>query len=161
MNRFMKIVFFACCIILLTMCQSKPKSDMANIETKLENFDWLVGKWQRTNEEQGKLTYEYWDKVNDREYSGIGFTMAKEDTLRQEKLKLIKLAEQWELEVKVPEEINSITFKVEEYGDHSFKCINDSIAFPSVINYLKEGNNLKATVSGDSLKIDFEFSKMK
>ena len=161
MNRFMRIVFFACCIILLTMCQSKPKTDMANIETKLENFDWLVGKWQRTNEEQGKLTYEYWDKVNNNEYRGIGFTMAKEDTLRQEKLTLIKPAEQWELVVKVPEEIRAITFEVEEYDDHSFKCINDSIDFPSVIKYWKEGNNLKALVSGDSLKIDFEFRKMK
>jgi len=25
-----------------------------------ENFDWLVGKWQRTNEAKDKRTFEYW-----------------------------------------------------------------------------------------------------
>jgi hypothetical protein len=42
---------------------------------KTKNFDRLLGKWERLNEEEGKETFENWNKIKEKEYSGIGFTI--------------------------------------------------------------------------------------
>ena len=47
-----------------------------------ESFDWLVGEWQRTNEKEGRETFEMWNKVTDYEYSGFGVTLQDGDTLK-------------------------------------------------------------------------------
>jgi len=60
------------------------------IVKKVKNFDWLLGKWKRLNEEEGKVTFENWDKITNTEYAGVGFTIQKGDTLQQEIISLIK-----------------------------------------------------------------------
>ena len=60
--KFTAIILIA---FVFTMCNSKQTEST-------ENFDWLLGKWQRTNEEQGKTTFENWEKTNNSEYNGIG-----------------------------------------------------------------------------------------
>lgn len=56
----MKTILKFTAIILIalgfTMCNSKQNEST-------ENFDWLLGKWQRTNEKQGKTTFENWEKI--------------------------------------------------------------------------------------------------
>jgi hypothetical protein len=137
-------------------CNTKIKS-----QEKPENFDWLIGQWERTNEEQGKTTFENWDKISDFSYSGIGFTMQDGDTIKQEKIRLIKQNDTWDLIVKIPEETKDITFELTDFTHNSFTCINDSINFPNQIKYWTENNKLKATVSGADLNIPFEFEKIK
>lgn len=44
-------------------------------------FNWLVGAWIRTNEKADRTTYESWEKVNETEYIGVGFTLQKKDTI--------------------------------------------------------------------------------
>lgn len=118
-----------------------------------------MGKWQRTNEEQGKSTFENWERTTDFGYSGIGFTMQNGDTIKQEKMKLFKQNGNWYLIVKVPEELENVTFAMIESNQYSFICTNDSIDFPNRIKYWAENKKLKATVSGNDLKIPFEFVK--
>lgn len=136
-------------------CNTKTKTNEST-----ENFDWLLGQWQRTNEEQGKTTFENWEKTARFSYSGIGFTMQDGDTVKQEKMKLIKQNGTWDLIVKVPEETESVTFEIIESNQSSFTCINDSIDFPNQIKYWTDNNQLKATVSGTDLNISFEFEKI-
>lgn len=140
--------------LIAVSCNIKTKSN-----EKSENFDWLLGQWQRTNEEQGKSTFENWEKTSDFSYSGIGFTMQNGDTIKQEKMKLLKQNGAWDLIVKVPEETKDVTFAITESNQNSFTCVNDSIDFPNQIKYWIENNKLKATVSGTDLKISFEFEK--
>ena len=127
---------------------------------KSENFDWLLGKWKRLNEEEGKETFENWNKINDTEYSGIGFTMQNGDTIKQEKIRLTKTSEKWNLTVKVPEESESITFNGISHNETEFTCENNEIDFPNKIKYWKNGNRINAMVSGGEMEIPFEFEKL-
>jgi hypothetical protein len=75
----MKAILKFTAIILIasvfTMCKNKQNENKEASTYNSENFDWLLGKWQRTNEKQGKTTFENWEKISDSEYSGIGFTI--------------------------------------------------------------------------------------
>ena len=125
-----------------------------------ENFDWLVGKWRRTNETQDKKTFEYWVKINDAEYAGLAFTLHNNDTINQEKMALLKSDGNWQLKVKTPDEKDFIAFEMTMQKDGLFECNNDSLPFPKKITYWREGEKLRANVAGDSLQIPFEFSKI-
>ena len=155
-------------ILMLSCNQNSTTKELENKKTESNakteingKFDWLNGKWKRLNEEAGKETFENWDKISETEYSGIGFTMQNGDTIKQERIKLTESNGIWTLTVKVPEEKESITFKMTELKDYEFVCKNDSIDFPKKIRYWSEGEKLKAEVSNDEMKIPFEFEKIK
>ncbi len=138
-------------VVLISSCNQNKK----------ENFDWLLGKWKRTNEELGKETFENWQKKSDTEYIGLGFTIQNGDTIMQEKIKLIKSNNNWNLEVKVSEESESIIFKMTNYGGKKFTCENKEIDFPKKIKYWKNGDKINASVSVDEMEILFEFERLK
>ena len=127
---------------------------------KSENFDWLLGKWKRLNEEEGKETFENWNKLNETEYSGIGFTIQNGDTIKQEKIRLTKTSGKWDLTVKIPEESESITFNGISHNETEFTCENNEIDFPNKIKYWKNGNRINAMVSGGGMETPFEFEKL-
>jgi len=145
--------------ILITSC-NQTKKEKQKDEIKSENFDWLLGKWKRLNEEEGKETFENWNKINETEYSGIGFTMQNGDTIKQEKIRLTKTSGKWNLTVKVPEESESITFNGISHNETEFTCENNEIDFPNKIKYWKNGNRINAMVSGGEMEIPFEFEKL-
>jgi len=101
-----------------------------------------------------------WKKKNNSEYYGIGFTLQNNDTIKQEKIKLTKLNNNWILEVKVPEETESITFNLTSIGNKEFICENKEIDFPKKIQYWKNGAKINALVSGDEMEIPFEFERI-
>ena len=151
--------------VLLISCNQNKKENVFTedssailIETK-DNFNWLSGKWKRNNEEEGKETFENWQKLSNTEYIGLGFTMQKQDTIKQEKIRLIKLNNNWTLEVQPQDEPKPITFKMISYNDHEFICENKELEFPNKIKYWKNGDKLNATVSGGDMTIPFEFEK--
>ena len=144
----------------LTMCNTKQNDQKPTTQPK-ENFDWLLGNWKRTNEEKGKETFENWKKINDSEYNGIGFTLQNRDTLSQEQMKLKQTNGKWNLLVKTPDEMDFIKFEITEMADDKFECKNETLDFPKLIKYWKNGDKLNAIVSGDSLKLSFEFERMK
>ena len=149
-------------ILSFNSCAEKNK-----IETKVltekkvanEKFDWLLGNWKRNNEEIGKETFEIWKKNSDFEYSGIGFTMQNNDTINQEKIKLLKFENKWILKVQPQDEPNPITFMMTSYNEKEFICENKELDFPKLIKYWKNGNKLSALVSGDDVEISFDFDR--
>ena len=155
----MKTILKFTTIILISftfvMCNQKE-----NTKKELENFDWLLGKWQRINEEQGKTTFENWEKINDSEYNGIGFTIQNNDTISQEQMKIVETDEKWNLLVKTLDEKEFIKFQMSEIEDDKFECKNDTLNFPKLIKYWKNGDKINALVSGDSLKFSFEFKRV-
>ena len=158
-----KILLLLIGILIISCNQSKKKNqqtDEKSITEKSENFDWLLGKWKRLNEEEGKETFENWKKVEETEYSGIGFTMQNGDTIKQEKIQLKKTNGKWNLTVKVPEEPESITFNGTSHTKNEFTCENTEIDFPNKIKYWKNGDKIYATVSGGEMELSFEFEKM-
>lgn len=159
-----KILILLIGILIISCNQSKKKSlkiETPELTEKSTNFDWLLGEWERLNEEEGKKTFENWNKISNTEYSGIGFTIQNGDTLKQEQIQLINTGGKWNLTVKVPEEVESITFKMTNHSDDEFTCENIEIDFPNKIRYWKNGNKINASVSNTEMEIQFEFEKLK
>ena len=83
-----KILILLIGVLIISCNQSKKENQKTDVKSttlteKSENFDWLLGKWKRLNEEEGKETFENWKKIKETEYSGIGFTMQNGDTIKQ------------------------------------------------------------------------------
>ena len=164
MKRYLRIIvlitiptlFFSSCV------ENNNKGTKIKVEEKIsnENFDWLLGNWKRNNEEDGKETFEVWTKISSSEYYGIGFTMQNNDTLKQEKIRLVKSGGKWDLEVQPQDEPNPIIFNMTSYSDQEFICENKTLDFPKLIKYWKNGNKINALVSGDDMEIPFEFERM-
>lgn len=155
--KFLVITFIA---FAFTMCNTKQNENTETTTKKSENFDWLLGKWQQTNEEKDKTTFEYWEKINDWEYNGIGFTIQNNDTMSQEKMRILETDGKWDLFVKTPEEKEFIKFEMSEIKEDRFEFKNDTLDFPKLIKYWKNGDKINALVSGDSLKLSFEFKRI-
>lgn len=124
-------------------------------------FDWLTGAWQRTNEEAGKATYEFWQKINPKEYRGFGFTLMDRDTIWQERMWLQEGSKGWELKVKAPEDPEPVVFVLTGLEGGSFTCENPETEFPKKIRYWTVDDKLKASVSNNELEIPFEFERLK
>lgn len=153
MKTILKFTAIIVLAFVFTMCNTKQNENT-------ENFDWLLGKWQRTNEEQGKTTFENWEKINNSEYNGIGFTIQNNDTISQEKMKIVETDGKWNLLVKTLEEKEFIRFEMSEIQQDKFECRNDTLDFPKLIKYWKSGDKINALVSGDNLKLSFEFERI-
>lgn len=133
-------------IILLASCQ------------QADNFEFLVGEWERTNEEAGKQTFETWTKQNDSMYIGHSYTLSGRDTVWQENTILSPIAGVWHYQVRLPGNTTSTDFKVTKSESLSFTCENPQNEFPKSISYRKMGTDLHAEISGDGNFISFLFA---
>ncbi|APG65069.1 hypothetical protein LPB136_06775 [Tenacibaculum todarodis] len=133
-------------LFLLNSCQT---------ETKQNYPDFLLGKWQRTNDELGKTTFENWED----NYTGIGFTLKKNDTVFKETLSIISKNDTLHLKVEGVNEQPTL-FKFTEQTDSSFVCENPQNEFPTKIEYWLENKQLKAKVSNDEFDVEFVFERM-
>lgn len=156
-----RILIIALSILILS-CKNDSIKENTNeqIEESI-NFDWLLGKWERLNEDEDKKTFENWLKVNDSEYVGIGFTMQNADTIKQERMQLVNKEGKWDLKVKTPDEKDFITFEMTNLSENEFICENTEIDFPNKIKYWIEGDRMSAVVSNSEIEISFEFEKFK
>lgn len=163
MDKIQLVLLLTITILSFSSCAEKSKKETeVKVEEKSvnENFDWLLGSWKRNNEEEGKETFEIWEKYNSSEYSGIGFTMLNGDKIKQEIMRLKKLNTAWVLEVQPQDEPAPITFKMTNFNEQEFICENKELDFPKLIKYWKNGDKINALVSGDDLKIEFEFERI-
>ncbi len=161
-----KIIFFIAITCLIISCKEN-KTQINKQETsktkKTITFNWLLGNWERTNDEEGKKTFENWIKKSKIEYIGLGFTMKANDTISSEKMQLIKINNKWQLIVRVVgkgDDTSATTFNMINKSTDSFTCENKEIDFPNTIQYKKDGKKLKAIVSNSELKIPFEFERL-
>ena len=161
-----KLIIFIIGISLISCNQSKrgnPKTDGNFLESTeiTENFDWLIGEWKRSYEDPGRETFERWEKKSNIEYLGLGFTMQNGDTLKKEKIRLIKVNNNWDLEVQTQDEAKPVTFKMTSFNDQEFICENKDLDFPNKIKYWKNKDKMNASVSGEGMEIPFEFDRIK
>lgn len=164
-----KIVILLIGILVISCNQGKnEKSKTAENATKLtevtDNFDWLLGKWKRINEEIGKETFENWDKKSNTEYVGFSYTTQKGDTIYQEKFRLVKSNTNWSFEIELKGETVPSTFKMTSFSAHEFICENNKKNFPNrkadspnKIKYWTNKEKLYATISGKKIEIQFVY----
>ncbi len=153
-----QLVIFLCTLIGIS-CATSSNSKISNQKSQI-NLDWLLGDWIRTNDEEGRTTYELWTKNSNEQYAGIGVTIASNgDTVFREDLKVISIDEQWVLEVRgVNEAPTLFTFK--ETGAQNLSVQNLENEFPKYIEYWRDGSQLKAKVYNDENEfIEFAFAK--
>lgn len=151
-------------IIILFLSCNNDKKTVTSEKPKTQNFNWILGEWERTNDEQGKKTYENWTKVSQLKYVGLGFTMKGNDTISSESMQLINKNNNWKLLVSTigkGDDTSVTTFKMTQQDPKSFSFENKEIDFPKLISYTMEGKKLKAIISGGDLKIHFEFERIK
>ena len=159
----MRYIFLVAMVLWSISCQQKNKvnSDEIKLVTHPENFDWLLGNWERNNEKEGKQTYESWVKRNEHTYEGLGFTMKENDTIWMESISLVKVSGKWNFKVKGKDDTMPTVFLLTEIEERSFICENEENEFPKKIEYSKIENKLLAIVSGGDMEIPFDFSRIK
>lgn len=144
-------------IFMQVACTETQKKDN---EINYNSLDWIIGNWERINDEPGKKTFENWLKNSEDEYVGEGFTLAEKDTIFKENLRLLKIDDGWNLEVRGVNEKATI-FKFINQSDNSFISENKYNEFPKIIEYSFAKNILTAKISDDTNEIVFFFEKNK
>ncbi|MBX3242123.1 MAG: hypothetical protein KIT80_14130 [Chitinophagaceae bacterium] len=128
-------------------------------EITADNFDWLVGEWNSTNEEPGMSTSETWVKLNDSTYAAHSFTLQGQDTIWQETTRLSPVDGHWHFQVTPVDKPETTNFRMISADNASFACENKANEFPKLIKYRKKGEQLLAEISGGGNKVKFVFGK--
>ncbi|HEY5822722.1 MAG TPA: DUF6265 family protein [Cyclobacteriaceae bacterium] len=143
-------------LFLITSCSYSVIAQSVT-EKDFSKLSWLEGSWKRTNAKPGRTASENWKKGNSNEWIGIGVSLKEQDTSFVEKLKILVKDNAIYYVADVAENKGPVYFKFTELTSDGFVCENPDHDFPRKISYKKEGNNLKATTSGDGKSIDFLF----
>lgn len=154
----MKYLLLIICGISLLSCGEKQRNSEHNL-SPTPTLDWLIGNWERTNDEEESQTHETWKKISDEEYLGISWTIENNDTVFKENLRVAKIKNQWNLEVTGVNEA-PILFPITEFSKYSFISENEQNEFPKKIVYTQEDQNLKAVISDRENEITFLFERL-
>ncbi|KPM47492.1 DUF6265 family protein [Jiulongibacter sediminis] len=125
-------------------------------EKQENNLDWLLGSWQRTNDEDGRETFESWSKQNDSNYYGLGYTLSEGDTVFREDLRIFRKDSSWVFEVTGVNEDPTL-FIFTQSDSVSFLAENPENDFPKAIEYKKTKEGFHAEVKSDEMSIGFDF----
>lgn len=124
---------------------------------KFKKLEWLTGKWIRTNSEAGQSGYETWAKVSDSKLSGKGVTIKGKEVIFVENLEFIVKGTDIFYKVVVTGEKKPVYFKLTALSNDGFTCENPEHDFPKKITYRRNGNNVKAVISGNGQSVDYIF----
>ena len=150
----MKIITLSLLIALpvLASCQSAPKA-----EKDFSKLSWLEGTWVRTNTKPGRSGSEQWTKGKGNEWIGLGVAMKGADTTFVERVKLVVKGDEIYYVADVPENTKPVDFRITSIDEKSFVCENPAHDFPKKIAYYKDGNKLRAVISGDGKETEYLF----
>jgi hypothetical protein len=76
-----------------------------------------------------------------------------------EKLKLVIKDDNIYYVADIAENKEPVYFKLTTITGNSFVCENPQHDFPKMISYQKDGNKIKATISGDGKSFEYLFEK--
>lgn len=127
--------------------------------TDLSKLDWLEGSWKRTNSKPGQSAEEKWKKISAVEFQGTGINRKGVDTSFIEQFKVIIKDGEVYYVADVPENKEPVYFKFTKLDDNGFSCENPQHDFPTMITYQKDGDKMKATISGRGKSIDYFFER--
>lgn len=156
MQHFDKHCYYFILILIAFSCQ--PAQQKEKKQSDIASFDWILGEWQRQNDEDGKQTYEFWQQSSDTVYHGLGCTIAAGDTTFREDLRIHRSDESWYYEVTGVHE-TPVQFKIVAVQPTGFLAENHANEFPKEIRYSRTGVGLHAVVSDQQFEIAFDFVK--
>ena len=150
-------------LILAVSCKQK-QAEQLPIEDPMVapdiTPDWLIGSWERIGEKEGKKTYEYWKQNQAGEFIGMGCTLEGIDTIWKEDILLSNQKQGWEFSVTGLGDTIPTSFLITNLEENRFVCENELNEFPKKIEYVFDGENINAVISGGGPTIPFNFKKM-
>lgn len=152
-----KALLLVCILFALGLAHSQ--SSPGNIKDDFKKLDWLEGRWTRSGMKPGRMAQESWQKMSPTEWRGLGVNMKGTDTAFVEKLKIVLKDEDIYYVADIAENKEPVYFKLTAITNTGFVCENPQHDFPKKIAYQKDGNRIKATISGDGKSIDYLFEK--
>jgi hypothetical protein len=148
------LLFFLILPPLCIQAQTVPSA-----EKDFGKLSWLEGTWIRTNAKPGRSGSERWIRSQANELTGWGVNMKGADTSFVEKLKIVIKAGAIYYVSDVPENPMPVDFKITSINETSFVCENPNHDFPKMIAYYKDGNNLRAVISGEGKSMEYLFKR--
>ncbi len=149
-----RLIYFFVFLFFITVSAGSQQ-----LLASLEKLNWLEGDWIRTNTKPGRSGSEHWQKISATEWQGTGITMKGTDTSFVEKLKLVANDGAIFYVADVTGNNGQVFFKFTRFDENGFTCENPRHDFPKKIDYQRNGNSLKATISGDGKSIEYLFEK--
>ncbi len=143
------------CLVVFSILSGRAQADTSDFK----KLYWLIGTWQRTNVKPGRSGTERWAMVSTSELKGLGITLRGNDTAFIERIRLILKDGNIYYAADVPENKGVVLFKLTSIAQNGFVCENPAHDFPKKISYQRDGNNLKAVISGDGKSADYLFEK--
>lgn len=150
---FVPFVLFSCSE------ENNDQKEQQRITSTINNLDWLLGSWVRTNNEEGKKTFESWTKKSPEEYIGLGYTLQGQDTVFKENMRILKKEARWIFEVSVTNDEAPTIFTFSKKAKERFICENPKNEFPKKIEYYLKDKKLEAKISGGDMEVLFLFDK--
>jgi hypothetical protein len=125
----MKIILFLFILVISVFAQN------------LKNFDWLVGEWHFNTGK--KIFVEKWQKVSDKTFEGVSYSIKKEsnDTTFAENLRLLEMSGDIFYLPYVNHNPRPIAFKLISTELDSMIFENKDHDFPTRIIYIKQGKD--------------------
>jgi hypothetical protein len=154
-EKMKKLLLLATTLLIIEGINNTLVAQQVNKD--FQKLDWLEGTWTRTNVKPGRSAKEIWQKISATEWHGLGISMKGTDTSFVEKLKLLIKDNTIFYVADIVENKEPVYFKLTSITDNSFTCENPQHDFPKKIIYQKEGDKVKATISGDGKSFDYLF----
>lgn len=124
-------------------------------------FEWLIGKWERTDTKTGQQAFEEWVSVSDVLYTGKGWTMEGKDTIFEEHLRIYVSENKFFYEAEVAHNPGPVRFEIVEWDDSKFESVNLKHDFPTNIDYEHDkAGKLIVTISDQKKEMHFQFRKL-
>jgi len=147
---------------VITEIESDEKAD--SLQLLFNKFDWLSGEW--SNEAKGQIIGEYWRKINDSLFEGIGFGLKGQDTVFKEHLQILTLDEEiyYVPTVSGQNDNQPVLFKMTDIGENYFISENKNHDFPQIIRYRLEAEGvlfavIEGMLNGKETKREFRFRR--
>ena len=134
-----KTSIILCCYFLIIAC--------TETESKLPEFEFILGKWKRENKDQ----FEVWEKDHNGEINGHAYKIVQGKQKLMETLVIKKVGDQIILEPTVPDqnEGKPVQFVLNTSIKAYFSFENPAHDFPKKIQYQKlDEQSIKVKVSG-------------
>ena len=148
---------FSFLLAFILLLQFHAHAETLDSETSDTNkFDWILGDWERINNDDDNRIFEQWVKISNSDYRGIGFSLLNNDTVFQEHMALKKIAEDWYF-IAIDVNPKPTLFKITQRSCQGFVSENQVNDFPKKISYQKVDNMLFATISDDNTEISFSY----
>lgn len=151
----MKQLVFLLCFL---SCQVSLHAQQPSAAEQYKSLSWLTGTWQRPNLKPGYTAYERWENSGDT-LKGYGVTLKGADTAFIEKLRILVKDDAVYYVADVKENPQPVYFRMTSISAGGFVCENPEHDFPKKIAYEREGDQLKAVISGNGKQVDFRFEK--